>query len=84
MALIACLATGYVYRPLLHAMVDPGVSDAWGIEVDSLKCKKADAFLVRSQEEARSGEICLFHGKPSITCSAVEEVKHCKFLPIPK
>lgn len=75
MALITYLATGYVHRPLLHAMVDPGVSDAWGIEVDDLKCKKADAFIDRSQEEARSTEVCLFNSRPSITCSAVEEVQ---------
>lgn len=32
-------------RPLLHALLSVGICSAWGVEIDSIKCLKAEAFL---------------------------------------
>lgn len=32
-------------RPLMHALLEPGIAGARGIEIDRIKCDKAAAFL---------------------------------------
>ena len=36
-------------RPLLHALADPGVAMASGVELDPVKCEKAEAFAVQAR-----------------------------------
>jgi len=36
-------------RPLLHALVSPGVAAGFGVEVDAVKCDKAAPFLSRCE-----------------------------------
>ncbi|GLC44004.1 hypothetical protein PLESTB_000218900 [Pleodorina starrii] len=62
-------------RPLLHAMVSMGVSSAWGVELDRVKCDKAAAFcenvlhhLITQEVLASTVEV------PSVICSPVEKV----------
>ncbi|PNH02098.1 hypothetical protein TSOC_011949 [Tetrabaena socialis] len=62
-------------RPLLHAMVDAGVSAAWGVELDRVKCDKAAAFLGHVLHHMVEREL-LPPGvqAPHIICSPVEKV----------
>ncbi|GMH45995.1 hypothetical protein BSKO_13959 [Bryopsis sp. KO-2023] len=63
-------------RPLLHALVDPGISGAWGIELDSIKCQKAETFIERAIEDCTSQDIPVLPGTtPKITCSSIEEIQ---------
>ena len=41
-------------RPLLHAVLSPGVASAWGIEVDPVKCHKAQVFVEKTLELVNS------------------------------
>jgi hypothetical protein len=65
------------FRPLLHALLEPGIASARGIEIDRIKCDKATAFLRQAALElARRGvagaaDLPL----PPIECSAIEGVR---------
>lgn len=55
-------------RPLLHALLHPGVRAAYGIELDRIKCEKAEAFVQQTLGEllrrselggvGRGGDLC--------------------------
>lgn len=63
-------------RPLLHALVDPGVTDAFGIELDGVKCDKAAAFVMQTLGELqRRGMLDDDVAYPSVRQAAVEEVR---------
>ncbi|KAG7672736.1 hypothetical protein NADE_001449 [Nannochloris sp. 'desiccata'] len=62
-------------RPLIHALVTEGIRGATGIELDFIKCMKADAFL------RQTANTMLIRGLtqeaidlPVITCKPVEKV----------
>ncbi|DBA79533.1 TPA: hypothetical protein ACH3X1_008235 [Trebouxia sp. C0004] len=63
-------------RPLLHALISPGVASGFGIEIDQIKCSKADAFLRRSAAALSSRGLA---GKdfavPEVQCSAIEKIR---------
>lgn len=62
-------------RPLLHALVDPGVRDAFGIELDSVKCDKAAAFVMQTLcELQRRGMLGDDVPYPGVRQAAIEEV----------
>jgi hypothetical protein len=60
-------------RPLLHALVNPGVASGFGIEIDRIKCDKAAAFLKHSLAELgrRGGGTGL--ALPRVQCSSIEK-----------
>ncbi len=63
-------------RPLLHALVSEGISGATGIELDYIKCMKADAFLKQTanallKRQLIDEAITL----PVIECKPVEKVR---------
>ncbi|MEW5317448.1 MAG: hypothetical protein WDW38_008742 [Sanguina aurantia] len=64
-------------RPLLHALLDPGVAEVFGVEMDSVKVQKAVAFgpQVLRQMDQR-GILPLGHRlqPPEIRCASVEQV----------
>jgi len=62
-----------VGRPLLHALVNPGVASGFGIEIDRIKCDKAAAFLKHSLTELgrRGGGAAL--ALPRVQCSSIEK-----------
>ncbi|KAJ9513041.1 hypothetical protein QJQ45_029470 [Haematococcus lacustris] len=63
-------------RPLLHALVSPGIRGSFGVELDHVKVAKANAFLSQTLHHldqrgvARSGSL----PKPRIDCTSVEKV----------
>eukprot|EP00887_Chlorella_sp_A99_P002183 scaffold21.g2183.t1 len=65
-------------RPLMHALVDPGIASAAGVEIDRIKCDKASAFLAQTIAELRRrgllrpGELA---EAPRIQCAAIEQVR---------
>ena len=61
-------------RPLLHALVSPGVASASGIEIDRIKCNKAAAFLKHTIQELskRNSEKAVL--LPKFQCSSIEKV----------
>lgn len=63
-------------RPLLHALIHPGVATGFGVEIDQIKCSKAHAFL--RQSAAALLQRGLVHSKelavPVVKCSAIEKV----------
>jgi hypothetical protein len=40
-------------RPLLHALVEQRIKDAFGVELDEVKVSKAEAFLAQSLQVSR-------------------------------
>ena len=65
-------------RPLLHALIRPGLASAFGIELDKVKCDKADAFLSQTiSEMQRRQQIAAGFVLPLIQCAAIEEVLLC-------
>ena len=64
----------------MHALVNPGVAAASGIEIDKIKCNKAAAFLKHSVAELSKR----INGKtvvvPKVQCSSIEKVQHFTFL----
>lgn len=62
----------------MHALVDPGISAASGVEIDRIKCDKAAAFLQRSILELQRRGV-LGAGEPpeppQIQCRAIEQVR---------
>lgn len=76
----------YVCRPLLHALISPGVKSGFGIEIDQIKCSKAHAFLRQSAAALMSRGLA---GKdltvPVVHCSAIEKVgpSHTTYFVLP-
>ena len=62
-------------RPLMHALLEPGIAGATGVEIDRIKCDKADAFLRQAVLELqRRGVAPEGLVPPPIQCSAIEDV----------
>ena len=61
-------------RPLLHALVSPGVATASGIEIDRIKCNKAAAFLKHTVLELSRRVAGKAVGLPKVQCSSIEKV----------
>ncbi len=62
-------------RPLLHALVDPGVAHGFGVEIDPIKCQKAMPFIKGTLRLlADAGAIGSDCATPRIACAAIEEV----------
>lgn len=61
-------------RPLLHALVSPGVAAASGYEIDSVKCAKAAAFLQQVARELAAKGVVPQLELPQIYCCAIEKV----------
>lgn len=74
----ACL--GIVYtplacRPLLHALVSPGVAAGFGVEVDAVKCDKAAPFLSRCEAALRQRGVAEAPlPVPVVQCAPIEQV----------
>jgi len=63
-------------RPLIHALVTEGISGATGIELDFVKCMKADAFLKQTANAMlKRGFTEEAIDVPVITCKPVEKVR---------
>ena len=60
----------------MHALLEPGIGGALGIEIDRIKCDKAAAFLRQALAELRrrglAGADRLV--PPEIRCSPIEQV----------
>lgn len=62
-------------RPLLHALIHPGVASGYGIEIDQIKCSKAHAFLRQSAAALlHRGLTSKALAVPVVKCSAIEKV----------
>jgi hypothetical protein len=60
-------------RPLLHALVTEGLAGAFGVELDAIKCMKADAFLRQTAiAAARRGLVSTAPTLPRIHCAPIE------------
>ncbi len=63
-------------RPLLHALVSPGVAGGWGMEVDRIKCDKAAAFLAQAAAALlRRGAVPAALPVPLVRCAPVERAR---------
>ena len=63
-------------RPLLHALVNPGVAGGWGMEVDRVKCDKAAAFLAQAAAALlRRGAVAQALAVPHVRCAPVEQAR---------
>lgn len=62
-------------RPLLHALLTQGISKATGIEIDPIKCTKADAFLRQTLQRFSSKTSTTLDTLPRIICRPIQEVK---------
>ncbi|KAL4855805.1 hypothetical protein ACK3TF_003578 [Chlorella vulgaris] len=64
-------------RPLLHALLEPGIAGARGIEIDRIKCDKAAAFCKQAVAELRRRGIAGAEElvPPPVECSAIEKVR---------
>ena len=63
-------------RPLLHALVYPGVKATLGVELDEIKVQKARVFLKQSvQRVQRKGLLPEDLELPIMQCAAIEEVR---------
>ena len=61
-------------RPLMHACVSHGLTACHGIEIDFIKCAKANAFVALSAQRLKSKLAGPAITLPSIQCCAIEEV----------
>ena len=62
-------------RPLMHALLEPGIAGANGVEIDRIKCDKAEAFLRQAVLELqRRGVAPEGLVPPPIECAAIENV----------
>ncbi len=64
-------------RPLLHALLDPGVKQAFGWECDQVKVDKAETFVQRVVSKMKDNGVDLTSGGrkvPVIHCSTIEQV----------
>ncbi|GAB4821524.1 hypothetical protein N2152v2_008570 [Parachlorella kessleri] len=67
-------------RPLMHALVDPGIASGFGVEIDRIKCDKAAAFLRQALVELRRKGVVgpgdsQLQEPPSIQCAPIEQMK---------
>ncbi|KAL0021733.1 hypothetical protein WJX79_010366 [Trebouxia sp. C0005] len=63
-------------RPLMHALISPGVASGFGIEIDQIKCSKADAFLRQSAAALFTrGLVGKDLAVPEVQCSAIEKIR---------
>ncbi|UPR00887.1 hypothetical protein HOP50_06g42060 [Chloropicon primus] len=64
-------------RPLLHALVVQGVKSVWGIEVDPVKCQKAEVFVKKTLEIVSEKEGFAVEGasQPKLECCSIEKVR---------
>lgn len=62
-------------RPLLHALMSHGIANGFGIELDSVKCAKAEAFLKQTLQAVVS-KGCLVPSvqAPAIRCCPIESI----------
>ena len=60
-------------RPLLHALLDPGVAECSGVELDKVKVVKAEAFFALATADLKRRRISL-KLTPTMHCSAIEQV----------
>ena len=63
-------------RPLLHALLSPGVAAGFGVEIDAVKCDKAAPFLARCEAALRKrrGLAAAPLPVPVVQCAPVEQV----------
>ncbi|KAL3161615.1 hypothetical protein ABBQ32_010473 [Trebouxia sp. C0010 RCD-2024] len=62
-------------RPLLHALIHPGIALGFGIEIDQIKCSKAHAFLRQSAAALlKRGFTSKELAVPVVKCSAIEKI----------
>ena len=67
--------TTFRRRPLLHALVSPGVGAGFGVEVDAVKCDKAAPFLSRCEAALRQRRVTTaVLPVPAVQCAPVEQV----------
>ena len=63
-------------RPLLHALADPGVAAASGVEVDAVKVEKADAFAASTAatlaSRGGSSSSWALPTLPDVQCAPIE------------
>jgi hypothetical protein len=66
-------------RPLLHALLAPGVKGCIGIELDEVKVAKARAFVASTLAEvAKRGHVALGAlPLPDLHCCGIEQVCVC-------
>lgn len=58
-------------------MLYPGLKQLFGVELDPVKCKKADTFLARVVAEmARHGYLPEGTKPPHVMCAAIEHVQN--------
>lgn len=59
----------------MHALVDPGVAGAYGVEIDRIKCDKAAAFVRQTDAALTSRKaINRLLPLPAVQHAAVEQV----------
>ena len=64
-------------RPLLHALVSPGVAAVYGVEMDEVKCQKALPFIKMVLDHLASSGMQLPPAKtPTILCYSAEQVRY--------
>ena len=63
-------------RPLLHAMLQCRVRRCFGIEVDAVKCSKAEVFMDRALRQVCAKGLVRGRppARPEVLCAAVEDV----------
>ncbi|KAK9822757.1 hypothetical protein WJX74_005268 [Apatococcus lobatus] len=61
-------------RPLMHACVSHGLTACHGIEIDFIKCAKANAFVALSAQRLKTKMAGPAIALPSIQCCPIEEV----------
>jgi len=64
-------------RPLVHAMVTAHVGQTTGVEIDRIKCMKAEAFCSQMKKQVygkKYGVACTV-SMPEIRCSSIEDMK---------
>ncbi|CAD7695618.1 unnamed protein product [Ostreobium quekettii] len=62
-------------RPLMHAIVHPGVRSSWGVEVDIIKWEKAQVFIQQTIATLQKrGLLTKDVAVPTVDCMPVEQV----------
>lgn len=62
-------------RPLLHALIEPGVKATHGVELDQIKVDKAHAFLKQTAQRLQArGLVRADMVLPTMQCAAIEQV----------
>ncbi|KAL6767170.1 hypothetical protein ACKKBG_A38890 [Auxenochlorella protothecoides x Auxenochlorella symbiontica] len=62
-------------RPLLHALIEPGVKATHGVELDQIKVDKAHAFLKQTAQRLQArGLVRADMALPTMQCAAIEQV----------